>query len=229
MSAARLAGYPYDMSSKVNDGLRLMRSGTGRRRVLEGIRLRLYWRAEAVGLRRDLSVPFAAPAAKIPVTVRPLRPDDDLSFIADVPELPAEAAWQRSYQRLTLSADIPTCWIAVDSDGTACYMQCAHAPRDNARIQAWCRGLLPELRPDEALMEGAYTAESHRGKGIMAHAMAVIAEQARDFGAQKVITFVGKDNIASLKGCERAGFAPYSDRRESWTLFRRRVRFLPLT
>ena len=63
----------------------------------------------------------------------------------------------------------------------------------------------------------------------MAHAMALIAEQARDLGVQQVITFVSKDNIASLKGCERAGFAPYLDRRESWTLFRWRVRFRPLT
>ena len=59
--------------------------------------------------------------------------------------------------------------------------------------------------------------------------MARIAEQASDFGAQHVITFVGHSNVASLKGCERAGFAPYVERRESWFLFRQRVRFLPLT
>ena len=217
------------MSSIVNVGARLMRSGTGRRRVWQGVRRRLYMRREAFGLRRDLSVPFEAPPAKIPVTVRPLRPDDDLSFIADDPELPAQAAREHIDQRLLLNADIPTCWIAVDSDGTACYMQWLIAARDNARIQAWWGGLFPELRPDEALLEGAYTADSHRGKGIMAHAMALIAEQARDFGAQHVITFVVKDNIASLKGCERAGFAPYIDREDSWTLFRRRVRFQPLT
>jgi RimJ/RimL family protein N-acetyltransferase len=217
------------MTSNVNGGLRLMRSGTGRRRLWEGMRVRLYWRSEAIGLCRDVSVPFAAPPAKVPVTVRPVRPDDDLSFIADVPELPAQAAEERAYQRSMLNADIPTCWIAVDSDGTACYMQWLISARDNPRIQEWWRGLMPELRPDEALLEGAYTADSHRGKGIMAHAMALIAEQARDIGAQKVITFVSKDNIASLKGCERAGFAPHLDRRESWTLFRRRVRFQPLT
>jgi RimJ/RimL family protein N-acetyltransferase len=58
--------------------------------------------------------------------------------------------------------------------------------------------------------------------------MSRIAERARDIGAQHVITFVARRNVASLKGCERAGFAPYVERRESWSLFRRRVRFLPL-
>jgi RimJ/RimL family protein N-acetyltransferase len=43
----------------------------------------------------------------------------------------------------------------------------------------------------------------------MAAAMAQIAERARDFGARKVLTFVATDNIASLKGCQRAGFHPH--------------------
>ncbi|NVN53456.1 hypothetical protein HLY00_3804 [Mycolicibacterium hippocampi] len=212
----------------VSDGIRLIRSSTGRRRVLEGIRVRLYWRRDAVGLRRDVSVPFAAPPAKIPVTVRRLRPDDDLAFIAEDPDLPPQEAAERDSRRELLRADIPTCWIAVDSEGTGCYMQWLIEARDNARIQAFWPGLFPELKPGEALLEAAYTGDGHRGKGIMAHAMALIAEQARDLGVQHVITFVSNDNIASLKGCERAGFAPYVNRRESWTLFRPRVRFQPL-
>src|SRR6476660_478665 len=206
-----------------------MGSGTGRRRVWQGVRVRLYSRREAVGLRRDLSVPLMAPPAKIPLIVRPLRPDDDLSFIAEVPELAPQAARQRIDQRLLLTADIPTCWIAIDPDGTACYMQWLIAPRDNALVRARWGGLFPELQPDEALLEGAYTADSHRGQGIMSHAMARISERARDLGAQHVITFVGLENVASLKGCERAGFAPYVKRGDSWSLFHRRVRFQPLT
>lgn len=211
----------------VNDGLRLMRSGAGRRRMVDGIRTRLYFRREAIGLRRDVSVPHAAPAAKIPVTVRPLRPDDDLAFIADVPGLTEQESQERAYQRLLLDANIATCWIAFDAEGTACYMQWLVAAQDNARIQEWWLGLMPELKPDEALLEGAYTAASHRGKGIMAHVMAVIAEHAPEIGARYVMTFVSKDNIASLKGCDRAGFKPHLDRRDGWTLFRRQVRFRP--
>ena len=37
--------------------------------------------------------------------------------------------------------------------------------------------MLPELQPDEALIEGIYTAESHRGLGIMPEAGTRIVEQ----------------------------------------------------
>ncbi len=42
----------------------------------------------------------------------------------------------------------------------------------------------------------------------MSAAMALIAERATDIGARHVLTFVGDINIASLKGCQRAGFNP---------------------
>jgi GNAT superfamily N-acetyltransferase len=107
-------------------------------------------------------------------------------------------------------------------------MQWLILPRDNPRIRARWGDLFPPLGPDEALLEGAYTAETHRGRGIMAHAMARIAEQAQCLGARWAITFVGAGNLPSLKGCRKAGFAPYVERCESWRLFRRRVRCTPL-
>lgn len=229
MNGPLATGVRYGMRMmRVHDGLDLIRTDNGRRRLWRAARVRLYSRRDAVGLRRDLSLPFAVPPAKIPLIVRPLRSDDDLSFIAAVLGLDAQAALGRLDQRRLLTADIPTCWIAVDPNGTACYMQWLIAARDNALVRARWGGLFPELQPDEALLEAAYTAQSHRGQGIMSHAMARIAERARDFGARHAITFVGRRNVASLKGCERAGFAPYVERRENWSLFHRRVRFLPL-
>jgi hypothetical protein len=99
---------------------------------------------------------------------------------------------------------------------------------ENDRIQEYFRGTFPILAPDEALIEGAFTPESHRGLGIMPRAMALIAERATDFGARYVLTFVGEDNIPSLKGCKRAGFAPYMLRKTDWRLLRPRANFLPL-
>jgi GNAT superfamily N-acetyltransferase len=215
--------------TRVRNGLELVRSGEGRRGLSQATRTRLYSRRGAIGLRRDLTVPFAVPQAKIPLTVRPLRADDDLTFIADQPDLDPDLAQARLRQRWLLTADLPTCWIAIDDDGAAAYMQWLIAPEHNDRIREWWGGLFPELKPGEALLEGAYTSDSHRGKGVMSHAMARIAEHAADFGARHVITFVGHENIASLKGCERSGFSPYIERRDSWSLFHRNVSFQPLT
>ncbi len=80
-------------------------------------------------------------------------------------------------------------------------------------------GVLSFPQQDEALLENAYTPVNYRGMGIMAAAMALIAERAAEFDARYVLTFVGVDNIASLKGCERAGFLPYLVRKQEQYCF----------
>ena len=44
-------------------------------------------------------------------------------------------------------------------------------------------------------------------------------------GRRWVITFVGVDNVPSLKGIHRSGFLPYLLRIEKWFLFRRTIIF----
>jgi hypothetical protein len=91
---------------RVREGLGLIRSSSGRRSLWRNACERLYTRRESVGLRRDLSVPFAAPPAKIPLIVRPLRPDDDLSFIAELPDLAPQAVRDRLDRRHLGTGDL---------------------------------------------------------------------------------------------------------------------------
>lgn len=213
---------------RVADLARLVRSGHGWR-VFRAVTHRLGSRSRALGLRRDLRLLHPAPPAKIDLVVRPLAPDDDLSFLDPRTEgLDSRAAYDRMVQRRFVADGFSTCYVAVAPDGKICFMQWLIASRDNERIQSRWPGLFPPLAPDEALLEGAYTVEASRGKGVMAHAMARVAERAVQLGARWVITLVGDDNIASLKGCRKAGFVPCLERRESWRLFRRQVRFTPL-
>ena len=222
---------------RVREGLELIRSSHGRRWLWLTARKRLYSRGVSIGVRRDMSVYVAGdpahdlaavPPAKIPLVVRQLRPDDDLSFIADVPGLAPQATQMRADQRWLMSGDLPTPWVAVDPDGTVCFMTFLLTSRDNAAIRARWGELLPELQPDEALFEGPYTGESGRGLGIMKDACRQVMEVARDSGVRYVSGFIGEANVASLKVAEFGGFAPYIKREESWFLFRRRIRFLPL-
>ena len=90
-------------------------------------------------------------------------------------------------------------------------------------------GTFPVLTPDTVLLEGAFTPEAARGKRIMSAAMSMIAELgATEHGARYVITFVGDDNLPSLKGCARAGFTPYIHRSRHWRAFRHSVRYSDL-
>jgi len=55
--------------------------------------------------------------------------------------------------------------------------------------------------------------------------MAEVDRKAADHGARWAITFVDAHNEPSLKGCLRAGFAPYVTRREKFRFFSRRIVF----
>lgn len=178
----------------------------------------------ALGLRRDLMIPFDAPAAAVPISIRLLR-NDDIPWLlgTDASGLTIAARRERIIRLHTVKAGFSSCYVAVFDDDRPCFMQWLIGPDENDRLKACFGGQFPTLEPDEALLEGAFTLEAHRGKGIMSCAKAQIAEKASELGARWVISFVGRDNIPSLKGSKRSGFVPYQLREETWRLFRRQT------
>jgi hypothetical protein len=213
---------------RIREGLQLMRTGTGRLLLRQTVRERLYSRRVAIGVRRDLNVPHDPGPARIPLEVRQLRPEDDLSFIADDPGLTPREARERAVQRWLLNSDLPPPWVAVEPDGTVCFMVWLLFARDNAAIQKQWGEVLPMLKPDEALLEGPYTAESHRGLRVM-HAMVEIFEAPRDFGVRYEMGFIGEKNAAQLRVAQQGLWVPFVKREVSYFLFRRHVRFLPFS
>ena len=177
-------------------------------RVAGRLRLGLYAEQKRYGLGRDLAVPLEPPNAKIPITVRPLEDADLPALFAhevaddDIAER-LEVAWRHAF----IEKGARGGFVAIDSgNGTPCYVQWLLGSRDNGFIAKL--GGFPALAAHEALLENAYTPPAFRGLGIMAAAMALIAARAADFGASHVLTFVAAGNIASLRGCQRAGFHP---------------------
>jgi GNAT superfamily N-acetyltransferase len=214
---------------RTQDAISLLARGHPRVVLEHALSLRLHSQTLSLGLRRDLDKPHVTPAAKVPLEVRPLAKGDDLSLLdIDQSGLASAVVFERLVQQRLIAAELPTCWVAIGPDRRVCYMQWLVAPHDNARVYARWGDLLPPLGRDEALVEGVYTGDAYRGQGIMGHALSRIAEAARDFGARWTNAFVGRSNIASLKGFKTAGFVPYVERSETWRLLRRRVRFTPL-
>jgi hypothetical protein len=194
------------------------------------LRRRVYSNVVSFCLRRDLAQPFEAPSAKIAIDVHPITEAEAATlFNGALPGLSAEEINNRIARMGLFRSGIRQCYVATDQNGRPCYAQWLMSSRDNDRIQQFFRSSFPILAPDEALLEGAFTPASHRGQGIMARAMALIAEKAESLGARYVITFVGQNNISSLKGCQRSGFAPCVLRKTEWRLLRSRVRFVPLS
>ncbi|MQA14214.1 MAG: N-acetyltransferase [Pseudonocardiaceae bacterium] len=183
---------------------------------------------EAVGLKRDLTVAHTPPEAAIAITVRPIE-DRDVPRIlgTDDAGLSAGEKWERARRHRLLETGAGTCYVAVSAEDEPCYLQWLFSERDNAFLQRYFRGSFPVLDGSTALLEDAFTPENFRGKRIMSAAMALIAERGADVGARYVITFVGVDNAASLKGCGRAGFSTYVHRTQRWRLFRQAISFRP--
>lgn len=193
---------------------------------------RLYQEWLSYGLRRDLSIAFEVPKARIPISVRELR-DTDIPhlFPSDTSQLPREAQLEIAARRAHLRENIPTCYVAIDlRKDTPCFAQWLMDSRQNDKIQRFFDGRFPLLHSDEALLENAYTPLEYRGKGIMPTAMAMIAEHAIEMGCRYVLTFVAQENVPSLKGCTKAGFTPYLARHDTRMLFHlfKRRRFSPL-
>ena len=216
------------LSWRARDLMRLAFTGHARK-VWRTVARRIYSNSASLGLHRDITVPFAAPAARVPIAVRPLAPDDDLSCLDfHEPGLSDDEVFDRLGETRLLQSGIPTCHVAVGPQAKPAYMEWLITPKDYERVHAFFGNLYPTLAPDEVLLEGGYTPGAYRGKGVMPSAVAQIAERAGDMGARWVITFVDEGNVGYLKGAAKAGFVPYVRRREEYRLFRRRVTFVPL-
>ena len=214
--------------NRVTEVLELTRSRPGRRLLWQLVHQRIYSRRIGIGLARDLHGPtFTTFRAKVPTTIRLLQPDDDLSLLDDLPELDPRLARLRMDQRWLMKGDLPTPWVAVDPDGKVGFMTFLLTSRDNAAMQARWGAMLPILQPDEAMIEGIYTAEKYRGLGMMVDAGTRIVEEARG-SARWGMGFVWERNPAVLKAGMKGGWFPFAKREERWLLFRRRIRFLPL-
>jgi RimJ/RimL family protein N-acetyltransferase len=187
--------------------------------------VRRFWQSEThyLGLRRDLCVPFTAPSAKVPIKVRELKPSD-VKILLDTsnPTFSTDECILRHWQRKIVEAEIKTCFVAVTADDTPCYMQWLIGIEDLPRAKAFYGDQFPQIGPDEAILEGAFTPAEFRGQGIMPAAMALISEEAARRGARSIITFVANDNVPALKGCQRAGYEPYLERTRCWSRFRRK-------
>jgi GNAT superfamily N-acetyltransferase len=169
---------------------------------------RTFSNRESYLLRRDLTVPFQAAAAKQPIEIRPVRD-------SDIPEI----LRARPGRLLLLRANIPTCYVAVTASGAIAYMQWLIARGELERFKPFFDGALEELGEDEVLLEFAYTFEGFRGQKIMGAAMAAIAEKGRLSGARGAVTYVQTANAPALKGCAAAGFFPFMIREEKWRAF----------
>lgn len=194
---------------------------------LKELKHRMHGKTLSFGLKRDLKDNFKTPSARIDLTIRPLKNEDVPHLLENTSTHPVNPRIIANQQAM-IEANIPTCYVAVTKNDKPCYMQWLISYKNTDKVKSLFKGLFPELKESEAMLEGAYNNPRYRGLRIMPAAMAEISKKAASLNARWVITFVDLENIASLKGCNRAGFKPYVLRKCEWSFFRYTVTFHPI-
>ena len=170
----------------------------------------IYSTSEYYVLRRDLTVPLVSrPVAKVPISVRPLEP-------RDLPEIVAERPSGLLLGILRIG--LPQCYVALTKDQEICFLQWLITPEQREQICSIRFRKMHAFNDDTVMLEFSYTFKRFRGLGIMAPAVACVAEQ--DKRARWAVTYVDRTNIPSLRGCRGAGFYPYQVTHDRWRLFR---------
>ncbi|MBO6881611.1 hypothetical protein [Winogradskyella sp.] len=181
--------------------------------MIKGISKRVFSKTEAFGLKRDLNIPFEAPNAQIDINIRFYKADDSKYFVKDL------------QNDGLIGKNIPNCYVATTTDDKPCFRQWLIGAEHKDAVKEFWGPSFPVLKENEMLLEGGFTIPSMRRNGIMPAAITRILDMEKKAGRRYVITFVGVDNIPSLKGIHRSGFSPYVLRTEKWLFFKRTLIF----
>jgi hypothetical protein len=90
--------------------------------------------------------------------------------------------------------------------GDPIYAQWLVSPADDDQLHAFEPCRYPRLSPSEVLLEWAYTFKRFRRLGVMNDGMRQLLVVAQEAGHTTAFTYVGPENIASLRGCANVGF-----------------------
>ncbi|MEO3997632.1 N-acetyltransferase [Mesorhizobium sp. CAU 1732] len=189
-------------------------------RIRGRLKPQLATRIERYGLRRDLTVPVEPLNAKIPLSCRRMTASDVEALLPDdVSALSRSDQLEVTWRRIFIDkVGIANGSVAVDErDGTPCYVQWLFGHADNHLVRRV--GGFPDLGPEDALLENAYTPRSYRGLGVLPVAGNILTEKAVEFGARYVHTFIGVANRAALKGARRIGYEPHMLHTQRFRLF----------
>src|SRR4051794_41923593 len=122
-------------------------------RAGQAVAHRLHSNSEAVGLKRDLSVPFEAPRAAIDISVRPIAERDVPEILnAGGAELSNDEKWLLASRKRLLEAGFGTCFVAGAAPGKPFYNQGVFCRHDKHKGKNNFSGAVPLPPPRGAVL-----------------------------------------------------------------------------
>ena len=177
----------------------------GRRVVAKELRDSVFSRSLDVGLRCDLSRLPSPKEAAIRLRMEPCTTEFN-GFEAELERTTGDDYGLVLRRKRLHDLGVRTLHVAWDVAGEPVYVQWLITAKDHESLDAVAVDYWPRLSSEETLLEFAYTFIAFRGMGVMTDAMGRLLRIAATQGASVAYTYVGVDNIASLRGCARVGF-----------------------
>jgi hypothetical protein len=175
-----------------------------------------------LGLRCDLNaIPDVRPA-KLPIEMTRRDTSTFRGFENELERVEGTDYLEVLFRIWSCEAGVQALYAADGREGEPAYAQWIVRPEEQDALHEHAPGRYSRLDPDEVLLEGAYTFRDFRRMGMMNDGMAQLLRIARDDGYASAITYVGADNVASLRGCANVGFTLDHVRHNERRLVRRR-------
>ena len=191
---------------KMRYAILLIKSG-GLRGFLHQLRRQIYSKAIFLGMEKNLDANGVQVPCRVQYSLRPASEEDFEEMLERAKWEDKESVHELIQRKWFYDCGFHDCYVARTADnGELCYVQWLVSPRDDKVVNSGFGSRLPRLKGDEILVENAFTFQKYRGKKIMPSVMVELAEIARNKGFKRMLAYVREDNVAPLKGCERAGF-----------------------
>ncbi len=157
------------------------------------------------GLRCDLAnLPEPRPA-QVPTIMEPRDPLAFRGFHDELARVSGRAYVDVFVRVRVCEAGIASLFVS-ELDGQPMYAQWLIRPSESRQLYSFEPRRYPELSAKEVLLEWAYTFTRFRRLGLMNDCMRQLLVIARDAGHTTAYTYVGSQNVASLRGCANVGF-----------------------
>jgi hypothetical protein len=170
------------------------------------LKRQIYSRATLIGLEKNLDTDIVRIPSKLEYSLR-LASEEDIGDIFQKIETESkESDFELIQRKMFYEAGFRNCYVARSVDtNEICHINWLISSEEDNVVSHGFRSRLPKLKEDEVLIENAFTVEEYKGNWIWPSVIGELFEIARTNGFKRVITYVSRENMASLKGCERAG------------------------
>jgi hypothetical protein len=192
----------------------------GLAKFLHQLRDQVYSNSVYVGLEKDLSEAASAIPCPVGYYLTVASDDDMQGVVSRARDEGGESIYELMGRKLFYDAGFRDCYLARTVDGDdVCFIQWMITPTDCEALPPRSRKSVPRLVNDEVWLENSYTFRQYRGKRVMSSVLVELAEMAGARGFRRMVTYVREDKIASIRGCERAGFRAFESVPERRLLF----------